>query len=477
MQLLLDLYLYFSGWSTSSAYVNGSGIIYWGLIRSTPTIYAEEQPDGVLLETHTVPGTSFNRQRDDFHSAPSLDSSIGEVVNHVVLENHIVFFTHLNKVFAFYLYPPELHFQNTPVELTTFSQPDSQVSDIQGSFRNFAVFTTNGSVLLGTSAEHLDTFCRLQSRSSSSVEAQLPQPKILGYLQNSSVTSIAFGDYHFHALHTNGTITAHGCEPKGCGALGLGSNQVAPLLRGIYCGRHQQFAHDGRLEIPSWSNGRRTVWFEPEKRDWLEDMWEKSKEGEARARGDLIRQGPIEVTQVVAEWFESEGADWGRETECTDIACSTNGSGEEMGAYFALKVTAAGWHSGALVLVDQEKADRIRRKYLVEPGAMSVPSIHNALRSSGGLKQLATPETHTERSKPGLGSLLYKSFYQLGKSFLGLIDSDATAGTEEVYAWSDQPFPRLGLPNGEAMPGEIPMTAWKGGEPVFVSGEETEAEL
>ena len=468
--------LIFPGWSNSSAYVNGSGIIYWGLIRSTPTIYAEERPDGLLLETETIPGTSFNRRQDYFHSTPSLDSNIGEVVKHIVLAHYIVFFTHHNKVFAFRLDPPDSISQSIPVELTTFSEPDSQISDIQGSFRNFAVFNTTGSVLFGTT-DLLDTFCHLQSSPSSFVETQLPSPRTIAALQKSSVISVAFGDYHFHALHANGTITSHGCEPKGCGALGLGSNKAAPLLRGIYYGHGQQFAHDGRLEIPSWSNGRRTVWFESEKKDWLENMWQKSMKGEAKARGDLIRQGPIEVTQVIAEWFEREGADWSRGPSSTECVYPEEDGGEEIGAYFALKVTAAGWHSGALVLVDQEKAARVRDKYLIKPRALVVSSPRDAAGAIGRPQQADTPEEHAEIKKPGLESLLYNSIYYLGKSFLGLADRDAAAAAKEVYVWHDQPFPRLRLPNGEEMPGEIPMTDWKSREPVFGGDEEAETQL
>lgn len=48
------------------------------------------------------------------------------------------------------------------------------------------------------------------------------------------------------------------------------------------------------------------------------------------------------------------------------MVCS-DGEGSGMGAYFVLKVAAAGWHSAALVLVDEDKAERVRQQYVKKP--------------------------------------------------------------------------------------------------------------
>ena len=60
----------------------------------------------------------------------------------------------------------------------------------------------------------------------------------------------------------------------------------------------------------------------------------------------MFRTDP-NVQGEVSEWFEQEGRAWDQDR------------GEDgLGAYFALRVSAAGWHSGALVLVNEELAQK-----------------------------------------------------------------------------------------------------------------------
>ena len=461
------------GWAGSSIYVNGSGISYWGHLPINGQPSGES--DGFLIDTTKIPGTAHKRNFQKHRLSSSPDLQIGEVINHIVMEQHIVFITDLNKVFAFPAHWPILDPRITPVELTSFSpgSEDGQLHDIQGSFRSFAVFTTNGSVLIGKQY-HLDAFCKVTTGNPLPSGSFLPASIILPGLQRSSVISVAFGDYHFHALRADGTISAYGTEPQGCGALGLGPPRLA-TLRGV-----RYATIDGVLELPSWSEGRRTVWIEPEKREWLEDMEHKSDNGEIGTRGYMVRLGLGGAAQVSGEWFEREGRNWSRGPGCQDNAMKED-SEDEIGAYFVLKISAAGWHSGALVLVDREKAAIVRKKYLLKKPVHPVPVDKSIDVQGSEGEQVAALEEQLVTLVGRIGTWAGGLVYRMGRSFLGLTARDA-AGVigrardqasdgsiqgYKTYVWRDQPFPRLRLPNGEEMPGEIPLTPWRGGEPVF----------
>ena len=147
------------------------------------------------------------------------ESQFGEVNHHIVLEGYIIFTTSTNRLFAHSTasFHPEDP-QPAPVELTTFHQSQSsdsfEIRDLQGSFRSFAIFTASGEVLIG-SRSLIDAFFN-------SSTASKPPPTLIPSLQNQSVISLAFGDYHIHALHLNGTISSFGKDPGGIGAFGLG---------------------------------------------------------------------------------------------------------------------------------------------------------------------------------------------------------------------------------------------------------------
>lgn len=64
-----------------------------------------------------------------------------------------------------------------------------------------------------------------------------------------------------------------------------------------------------------------------------------------------------EVGKAYGDYFEEEKTPW------EEVIM---GEGE-LRVYFVLRITAAGWHSAVLVLVDEEKADQMRRKQAVSP--------------------------------------------------------------------------------------------------------------
>ena len=465
-------------------YVNGTGLLYWynsvELERNAP-----EETDALLINSLTIPGTSYRRSRSSFFPPSAPEALIGEVTNHIVLEGYVVFITHLDKIFAYQTSWPEPNPSPNPTELTTFypqNETGFQMHDLQGSFRSFALFTRSGAVLLG-SKSLLDAFCNTSPSSSQSTS--LPRPTVIPSLQNAAIISVAFGDYHFHALHANGTISSYGTEPQMCGALGLGPSELAKL-RGVHL-RPGWDGGDGSInpaDYAGWSDGRRTVWFEKEKRRWLADMLSKAHDDEAKVRGGMVLRDEDGAGKVVGEWFEREGRHWSVSPHHNQPGESDGHSGEDMGAYFALKVSAAGWHSGALVLVDEEKAATVKAKYVVKPVESPVEIANGeeaeAEEESDEEEEVSAPWDQLATAINSAGTWVYK----LGRWFLGLTDRDVTAVThgaeglhapevdesgagEEIYTWHDQAFPRLRLLNGEMMPGEIPPTRWRGEEPVF----------
>ena len=486
-----------AGWSRSSAYVNGIGIVYW---TAKPSHNTSEPTDGFLLSHGTVPGTAFRRRREDDFPKDSLDFATGEVTTYIVLENYIIFITHSNKLYA---WPINQQSQplTTAVELTSFYQHirDDKMQDLQGSFRNFGVFTKGGSVVTGTQAL-LDSWC---ARSH-------PQPIVSAALQDANVISLAFGDWHSHALHTDGTVTSHGHEPDACGCLGMGGAELSKLRGVLY---NNGRTGDGVFAAlpPAWrkaankskqsssavveaTHGRRTIWFEPEKEIWLGETCQKAATSEAQVRAAGANRASRDVAWL-GEWFEHHGRTWqdGPDGYVADDN-SENTVDDGIGSHFVLKVAAAGWSSAALVLVDEEKAERVRSKYLAQP----VPEQVHAESSSEGEKELLKEKKAPREQDPsrGMGSGFSKSLGSFKRRLMrsekstngnGSVSNNgppttatATAASsttssspkkkekdiwDDTYVWNDQPFPRLRFPDGTLMRGEVPETPWKGGRP------------
>ena len=502
------------GWDKSTIYVNGTGIIYWPY-ESPPYIGGEA--DVLEFECFTVPGTGY-RQGDDDPSSPS-GLEIGEVTNYVILERYIVFKTRLNRVF---LYDATSQFGHQgsstegPIEITSLSSPSDQILDVQGSFRSFAVFTASGKVLIADRA-FLDAV-HSHSISGLSADAPLPQPTTIPALQNTNVISLAFGDYHFHALHSDGIITSWGRESRACGALGLGT-RPSTLLRGVR--PDGRFAQDAWLEADKIHLGR-SIWFEKEKRVWLQDMVAKAEEPEAADRWQMINDLTSDAHIVMSEWFEREGRAWAADlpsSSSSPSSASTSSSPSPppptLTPFFALKVSAAGWHSGALILVDDAQAARVahrHRRHLKSP-ALQAAELERDLDAErdaelddedlhdgpGSDEEDGPNGPHSPFEQLEIALALYWAYVVwLGRWFLGLgmaprdvrlVTGETTAdavgrgvgmenagqdGGDEglVWRWRDRPFPRLRLMGGEEMPGSVPLAEWRGGEPRWGRGAE-----
>lgn len=397
-----------------------------------------------------IPGTGYRRKSDD-RDLGTLEWRVGEVTNHIVLAGYIVFTTDKEKLFCYKtsninsiqsgIVPAGIA---EPTELSTFCPDNPQsplrIRDLQGSYRSFAVFTDSGSVLTA-SCTLLDSHFDPRTEYSS----PLPSPDVIPGLQGKSVISIAFGDHHFLALHSYGVISSYGIECRSCGSLGLGGLGISSL-RGL---RHTpgRFLGDSRLQ----EGEGRSVWFEPMMSKWLQDMREKMNDDEASERAKMIYEGHGRACAAVSDYFEREGRKW-------EDGITSEG---ELGAYFVLKASAAGWSSAALVLVDEEKAEKARRKYIVVSNSNDYLSEATAtvreravdLLLRAGRWFLGLSARDAAAARRIAQSSANFSFQQAGDG-----ERDPDDRTSYKYTWSNHPFPRLRMADGKVMPGEVSVT-------------------
>ena len=483
-----------AGWAESSVYIPGKGIIFWPAI---PTRDSQDVQDyDRTINESLVPATGYRRsdastaqtskaQDHQFEIEGELrDEDVGEVLAHIALEGYIVFITHRNKLFACRigndgLDQPSSTAQRPPLqklncqvfEIPGYASEGHEFKDIQGSFQNFAVFTTSGEVLAGHTEYLRDVFAErhdalrrgLIARNEPSMQYSQSlldsRPIDVPALQHAGVIALAFGDYHSHALHADGTITAYGNEPGCCGALGLGSTAAGARFRGVKTSR-TPLNRDGRL-LPIANRRGRQVWFEHEKRDWLQwlEDWIRTPTALPHYPEVFSILNDMEEKQAAfSEWIEQEGRHWpegplrtamndmshsATRTESTarspgrppghdigaDLGISLH---DELPAYFAISVAAAGWHTGALVLVDDEKAEETRQKWVADKD------------ETGS----AFNDTHATAHMPGAFP---------NHTFSGEI--------RDEYIWEKSPFPRIKLPDGYEFPGEGELRPWRDGMP------------
>ena len=469
-----------AGWNKSAALIEGVGIVLWDPLRRECDETAVEDA-ALVLESAVVPNTNHTepkRRRSQLPTQISTDgaaSNVGEVVNLVVLEEIVVFNTHLGKVFVSHIFWNDREQRlGEPVELSLPASEDQSsvfVTDVQGSYQSFGIFTRTGRVLISK-----------QERLLKHLQGQIRGGEVftgLPALQHKDVIQLAFGDYHFHALHSPGYITSYGTEPQHCGALGLGSH-AENRLRGL---RSQAAGGDGRLIAHAYTEGRR-VWFEREKRAWIQFLTSGGVDpSEAMERVRMAIGSPnVGCQGEVSEWIEQQGRDWeskfGLEDEDDD----------GLGAYFVLSVAAAGWHSGALVLENSDLVENLKRACEIPDERAVTPQM--TVETAPVVKQAQQHET------PSVTSWLVSQAVAAGADwarwFLGMPPYDANtlqAAQAEIYGaasnmelfrrgmhpinygasprvgfmytWAKDHFPRLRLSDGTEMPGSVDFDEWR----------------
>ncbi|KAI8932026.1 hypothetical protein NX059_010920 [Plenodomus lindquistii] len=331
-----------AGWSRSSAYIQEVGIVVWDPVERDPRDGEDAETDTMLvLDSAEVPRTGYKRVRDA-HGESADDKALGEEVgsvsNYIVLEHFVVFVTDIGKVFCGRF--GDKNKVESILELRQLRNEKGATLDVQGSFRRFAVFRNDEVVT--TDQDYLEACWATQQHNPE--QEGVGGLKRIPALQRNDVISVAFGDYHYLALHSNGKITSYGTENQACGALGLGhEGATSGQARGIV---YDRFSHNGRLLPHCYTQGRQ-IWFDSKKRDWVEHIVAgRADEDESKERRELFASDH-NVQAEVSEWIEQESRAW------------NDGDREDgLGAYFALRVSAAGWHSGALVLVNEDLAGK-----------------------------------------------------------------------------------------------------------------------
>jgi len=501
-----------AGWNKSAALIEATGIVLWEPLQRGLG-EAEIEDAALILESAVVPKTGFRcsggkSTSDGAGQGTDLEDAVGEVLNFVVLEEVVLFNTSSGKVFVAQIFwsdseqrvgePLELALQEQQSEDDQTTEDATFATDVQGSFHSFAIFTQAGEVLT-SDQDHLMTLLRNE-------QSARPMFRRIPALQHKDVISVAFGDYHFHALHSSGYITSYGTEPGACGALGLGGHgDPEGRLRGI---RYQAFGGDGRLVPHAYSEGRR-VWFEEEKRQWIKFLTAGGVDPAEAAERMRAALGSPEVRcqGEVSEWIEQQGRDWESKFGVR------GGDDDGLGAYFALSVTAAGWHSGALVLVNEDLALKVKNACEIpdrpnEGTDESVEDNTGGTSDNGSDTAPAPPSPSTQspqiQQQTWASSLLLLAL-DYGRWFLGIAPYNApppagyrpqtTRGdparpgaTAESsgfqrgthardfgqspragvrYVWANEQFPRLKLSDGTEMPGAVPFDTWRYGRPEF----------
>ncbi|KAF2665176.1 RCC1/BLIP-II [Microthyrium microscopicum] len=333
-----------AGWDHSSVYIRGKGIIVWPYFAPLGRDGAETER-WKTIETEIVPLSDYITPRiskksnrsivepEKAKSAAEDDADVGEVISHIVLEGYVVFCTDKGKAFGHKL-----------GSYTTFRIPGvSSVTDVQGTFRSFAIFQEDGAVL--TMNHDYLAICSTGANPDK-------KPIHIPALQNTGVIQIAFGDYHYHALHSDGRITSYGADPSSCGALGLGRARHVYTARGVWGAVSRRSPTQDSSLLPHGYYSGRSIWFDPDQRAWSE--WISNRANDKDFDWTHMEWGEF------SDWVEERGSDW---YHCDDVDLPDDVH-DDLAPYFALSVAAGGWRSGALVLVNTKLAEATTRAIL-----------------------------------------------------------------------------------------------------------------
>jgi SCF-associated factor 1 len=348
-----------AGWQHLSCYIRGHGIIVFPPIRvgrarrgphNAPLLAPPiPVPTSANLAFAIVDGsTSTTTQKERRKATTNLnDNDIdlpGEVTSHIVLENFIVFTTDQRKVFASECpdFPSERSGQIQSPQ--SFEIPELRGAlEVQGSFRSFGVFKESKEVLVTN-----QDFLRACQRRAQTGQGNVPPISVIPALQNSGVIQLAFGDYHYHALHADGSISSYGYQPQGSGALGL--NYIRAFDTSIGNPNLDQ------VLLPyAYIRGRR-VWFHPAQYEFLEAQLQHVQSAVASLNTDDPAERDI-MRGNYTEWLEQMGSDWHKWPEVRKV------DEDGLGPYFGMSIAAGGWSSGALMLVNDEVVEKIREVY------------------------------------------------------------------------------------------------------------------
>ncbi|RMZ82442.1 hypothetical protein DV737_g2076, partial [Chaetothyriales sp. CBS 132003] len=423
-----------AGWGLSSAYVPETGIVYWTPLKNDQS---DEDLDGLHIKEKIIPNTAH---------ATSSKGDV-EVIKHVVLSTFIIWITSDSKLWACHTdfdFDDSIEPKGPAFEVPGYTADDRELKDVQGQFTSFGVFTAAGEVLAG-SVDYLDACAQALTNTpdlatwtdSASLAVLLAsRPPDVPALQHTGVIALAYGDHHYHALHASGHVTTYGRDSQSCGQLGLSHLFHGGRFRSL---RKAPTGPDAILHPIALRRGRQ-IWFEPEKKDWLQWLEKELCKGDFAHGGRLATDAweDWDRQALFSEWIEQEGRHWAdgpseaadgqytqRKIKTSNQDATTENSYEDLDAYFAIAIAAAGWHSGALVLVDQDKAAQVRSQWV---------------------KKITDPQQRHGPSVPG--------------AFEAKQD-------DETYRFAEPGFPKVTLPDGHTMAGQGEPRPWRDGMPTL----------
>jgi SCF-associated factor 1 len=254
-----------AGWDISSAYVPEVGIVYWTPLKNDQ---ADPMLDGIHIKDRIIPDTAVR----------TVEGTALVIDRHVVLAEFIVWITSDSKIYACGIggeAPDQTQPSGAPFEVPGFAAKGREFRDVQGQFTDFGVFTAAGEVMAGNidylrlcaTAIQRDTALRESGDWFEHQNVLSSRPQDVPSLQHTGVIALAYGDHHYMALHADGRISSLGRDSGSCGQMGLGDPVSGARFRGLHRNA-MQASRDGFL-LPIAEKRGRKVWFEPEKKDWL----------------------------------------------------------------------------------------------------------------------------------------------------------------------------------------------------------------
>lgn len=254
-----------AGWDTSSTYIPEVGIVYWTPIKNDQT---DDQLDGIHVKEKVIPGTAVK----------TIEGGFLEISKHIVLAEFIVWITSDSKIYACGIGgegADQIEPSRPPFEVPGFAVEGKELKDVQGQFSNFGVFTASGEVLAGNTdylrrcASTIQENTTLQESGDWAEHQDVlsTRPPDVPSLQHAGVIALAYGDHHYLALHADGKISSLGRDSGSCGQMGLGDPISGARFRGLH--RDAMQASRDAFLLPIAERRGRKIWFEPEKKDWL----------------------------------------------------------------------------------------------------------------------------------------------------------------------------------------------------------------
>ncbi|KAI5816234.1 regulator of chromosome condensation 1/beta-lactamase-inhibitor protein II [Pyronema omphalodes] len=237
-----------AGWTGSGALIKNYGLFLW-FDQAPPS---QSRPTSIRPdpENHGLPVLQVDIKRisyfvdvygDYMHQDPVVDFAIGE--------HFVVLVTSSGKVFALDIENPQQE-EFVPMQLVNIVAPEDspKIDRVEGKFRDFAVFNSNGLVHI-LKAESIKTQFAQQTPQYSSINPEIRTatvtPHVVEELNNHHILDISFGDWHALALTDTGKVLTWGRDSASCGALGHGDRETAEKVGVRYVYR------DGILDKPT----------------------------------------------------------------------------------------------------------------------------------------------------------------------------------------------------------------------------------